>query len=77
MSEALTLERPKMAKQRANKPVLESVKMPADVMESARIVAAYTGESMSDMLGNILRPILARREKEEAAKRAKSRGGDG
>jgi hypothetical protein len=64
-----------MAKKRADKPALESVKLPADVMESARIVAAYTGDSMAEMLGNMLRPILAKREREEAAKREKERGG--
>lgn len=74
MSAAQALELKTMAKRRANKPALESVKLPADVMESARIVAAYTGESMADMLGDMLRPILAKREREEAAKRAKERG---
>jgi hypothetical protein len=73
MRETPTLDRPKMAKRKADKPALESVKLPADVMESARIVAAYTGEPMSDMLGDMLRPILAKREKEEAAKRAKGK----
>lgn len=48
---------------------MESVKLPADVMESARIVAAYTGEAMAEMLGDILRPVLAKRERDEAAKR--------
>lgn len=67
-------ERSTMAKRRADKPALESVKLPADVMESARIVAAYTGESMADMLGAMLRPLLAKREREEAAKRARGRG---
>jgi hypothetical protein len=74
MSVTQTAERPKMAKRRPGKPALESVKLPADVMESARIVAAYTGEAISDMLGEMLRPILAKREREEAAKRAKTRG---
>lgn len=64
-----------MAKKRADKPTVESVKLPADVMESARIVSAYTGESMSEMLGNMLRPTLAKREREEAAKRERERGG--
>lgn len=75
MSAAATLERPKMAKRRADKPALESVKLPADVMESARIVAAYTGEPMAEMLGNMLRPILMKREREEAARRAKEQSG--
>lgn len=61
-----------MARKRTDRPPMESVKLPADVMESARIVAAYTGESMAEMLGDILRPVLARREREEAAKREKA-----
>lgn len=74
MATTLESERPKMAKRRADKPPLESVKLPADVMESARIVAAYTGEPLADMLGDMLRPLLAKREKEEAARRAKKGG---
>jgi hypothetical protein len=64
-----------MAKRDASKPELVSVKLPADVMDSARIVSAYTGEVMAEMLGAMLRPILAKREKEEAAKRAKRSDG--
>jgi hypothetical protein len=64
-----------MAKRSASKPELESVKLPADVMDSARIVAAYTGERIADMLGGILRPILLKREREEAAKRARRSDG--
>ena len=74
MEAMATAERPKMAKRKPGKPALESVKLPADVMESARIVAAYTGESIAEMLGNMLRPTLARREREESAKRSKERG---
>ena len=74
MEAILTPERSKMAKRRADKPLLESVKLPSDVMNSARIVAAYTGESIADMLGDMLRPLLTKREKDEAAKRAKERG---
>jgi hypothetical protein len=74
MSATATAERRTMAKRRADKPALESVKLPADVMESARIVAAYTGEPMAEMLGNMLRPLLAKREREEAEKRARERG---
>lgn len=72
----LAPERPAMAKRKASKPALESVKLPGDVMESARIVAAYTGESLSELLGGLLRPVLAKREREEAAKRARERGKD-
>lgn len=48
-----------------------SVKLPMDVIEAARIVAAYRGEAMQDMLAEILRPALTRMEREEVARRAK------
>lgn len=48
-----------------------SVKLHIDVIESARIVAAYRGEAMTDMLSDILRPILVKMEREEVARRAK------
>jgi len=56
------------------KPKTLSMKLHMDVIESARIVAAYRGEAMTDMLSDILRPILAEMEREETARRAKSRG---
>jgi hypothetical protein len=48
-----------------------SAKLHADVVEAARIVAAYRGESITDMLSDLLRPILARMEQDEVAKRSK------
>jgi hypothetical protein len=64
-----------MAKRKPGKPELISVKLEADVIESARIVSAYTGETMAEMLSAILRPILNKRAREEAAKWAKEQGG--
>lgn len=69
----LTADRPLAAKKRADGTPPLSAKLPADVVESARIVAAFRNESMADLLGDILRPILARMEQEETAKRAKSK----
>jgi hypothetical protein len=55
-----------------------SVKLHEDVVESARIIAAYQGGTMTDLLSDILRPILAKLEREEVAKRTKeSRGAKG
>lgn len=54
-----------------DKPKTLSVKLHMDVIESARIVAAYRNESMTDMLSDILRPVLAKLERDEVAKRAK------
>jgi hypothetical protein len=54
------------------KPKTLSVKLNMDVVESARIVAAYRGETITDLLSDILRPILDRMEHEEVAKRAKT-----
>jgi hypothetical protein len=56
------------------KPKTMSVKLHIDVIEAARIVAAYRGDSMTDMLSDILRPVLAKMEREEIAKRAKGKG---
>jgi plasmid stability protein len=55
------------------KPKTQSLKMPMDVIESARIVAAFRGVSMADLVGDILRPALAKMEQEEMAKRTKAR----
>jgi hypothetical protein len=46
-----------------------SVKLEMDVVESARIVAAYRGKTITEMLSEILRPILAKMEHDEASKR--------
>lgn len=48
-----------------------SIKLVADVVEAARIVAAYRGEPMTEMLSDILRPILVKMEAQEVARRAK------
>jgi hypothetical protein len=53
------------------KPKTLSVKLPMDVIEAARIVSAYRGEPMADMLADILRPALVKMERDEVAKRAK------
>jgi hypothetical protein len=55
------------------KPKTMSIKLPMDVIEAARIVSAYRGGSMTDLLGEILRPALAKMEQEEIVKRTKSR----
>jgi hypothetical protein len=47
-----------------------SIKMPFDVIESARIVSAFRGESMTDLISDILRPALAKMEREEIKKRS-------
>lgn len=49
----------------------QPVRLAIDVLESARIVSAYRNEPMTEMLSNILRPILAKMEKEAIAKRGK------
>jgi hypothetical protein len=54
------------------KPKAMSIKLPMDVIESARIVSAYTGETMADLLANILRPILAEMEREQIARRTQA-----
>jgi hypothetical protein len=49
-----------------------SVKLHVDVVESARIVSAYRGETITDMLSDLLRPVLARMEQEETTKRSQA-----
>jgi len=63
-----TLDEP-MAEQKQE---TSSVKLHLDVVESARIVVAYRGGTMTDMLSDILRPILAKMEREAVAKRSKA-----
>ena len=48
-----------------------SVKMPVDVLDTARVVAALRNETITDVLSDILRPALAKLEREELAKRSK------
>ncbi len=61
---AMVMERPKVE-------YTLTVKLDRDVVESARIVAAIRNERISDMLSAILRPIVAKMEKAEIAKRTK------
>jgi len=49
-----------------------SVKLHMDIIESARIVAAFRGEQISDMLSEMLRPILVKAEREEMDRRMRS-----
>lgn len=63
---ATELMEPPMADE---KPKTLSTKLHIDVVESARIVAAYRGETITDMLSDLLRPILRGMEQEEVAKR--------
>ncbi len=56
----------------SEKPRTMPVKLQIDVIESARIVSTLRGEAMSDMLSDILRPILAKMEHQELSKRLHS-----
>jgi hypothetical protein len=53
------------------KPKTLSVKLEMDVIESARIVTAYRGVTMTELLSQILRPALIKMEQDEIAKRIK------
>jgi hypothetical protein len=57
-----------------NKPATLSVKLHVDVVESARIVAAYRNETITDLLSSLLRPALADMEAVEVEKRRKGEG---
>jgi hypothetical protein len=56
-----------------DKPKTLSVKLDLDVIESARIVATLRNVTMTQLLSGILRPELAKLEREELAKRTKAR----
>lgn len=56
----------------SDKQQTQSIKIEMDVVESARIVAAFRGISMTELVGSILRPALAKLEQEEMAKRTKA-----
>lgn len=60
----------------ADKAKIVPAKIHADVLESARIVAAYKGVPIQDLLSDILRPILANMEREEIQKRRATWGED-
>ncbi len=47
-----------------------SVKLHLDVIESARIVAAVDGVSMTDLLSDLLRPTIFEMERKALAKRS-------
>jgi hypothetical protein len=64
--ENLLVEPPDMA----DKAKTVSVKLPIDVIDSARIVAALRNQAMSDLMSDILRPALARMERKELARRS-------
>lgn len=65
MSPAL-MEPPPMARKKTPS---RQVRVAEDVAQSADVVAACRGQVTSDLLTEILRPILARMEAEELAKR--------
>ncbi len=50
-----------------------SLKLPLDVIESVRIVTTFRNETAAELLGTILRPILAKMEREEVTKWMQSR----
>jgi hypothetical protein len=56
------------------KPDVQSVKLKLDVIQSARIVASCRGASITELLSDILRPIVAKMEREEMTKRLKEKG---
>ncbi|MGP0070173.1 MAG: hypothetical protein ACLQGP_42065 [Isosphaeraceae bacterium] len=47
-----------------------SIKLASDVVETARVVAALRGVSMTDMLSDMIRPTLKEWEEEEIQRRA-------
>jgi hypothetical protein len=52
-----------------------SVQIDDDVVKTARLVSALTDKPMSTLISDLLRPVLAKMETEEMAKRSRSKGG--
>ena len=52
-------------------PDTQSVKLKLDVIQSARIVASCRGVSITDLLSDMIRPIVSKMEREEMQKRLK------
>lgn len=52
-----------------------SVQIDEDVVKSARLVSALVDKPMSALISEILRPILAKMEADELARRARPKGG--
>jgi hypothetical protein len=52
-----------------------SVQIDDDVVKTAKVVSALIDKPMSTLISDILRPILAKMEIEEIAKRVRPRGG--
>jgi hypothetical protein len=70
-----TAGKPLAAKKRSDGTPPVSVKLPADVVEMARIASAYRNIPMGDLLGDLLRPALIEMVREETVKWAKSKKG--
>jgi hypothetical protein len=53
-----------------------TIKVDADVVRDAKLVAVYRGTSVAELISEILRPIVAKMLEEEQAKHSKAnRGG--
>jgi hypothetical protein len=52
-----------------------SVQIDEDVVKSARLVSALIDRPIAALISEILRPILAKMEAEELAKRTRPKGG--
>jgi hypothetical protein len=51
------------------------VQVDGDVVTTAKVVSALIDKPMSTLISDIVRPILAKMEIEEIAKRARPKGG--
>jgi hypothetical protein len=63
-----------MADNRSGKRDASSVKLHSDVVQSARVVAALRGVTITDLVSDMIRDELVKMEAAEIAKRAKPGG---
>ncbi len=68
----MTGKRPQKPKRpEGEAPTRASIKLPEDVVDSARVVSALKNQPMADLLAELLRPLLAKLERELLDERAR------
>lgn len=70
----MTGKRPRKPKRTEGDPpaVRASIKLPEDVVDSARVVSALKNQPMAELLADLLRPLLAKLERELLAERSRA-----
>lgn len=59
-----------------SKPRLVTIKVPEDIADQARIVAAMSNRQLGELVGDLLRPLLADMERQLLAERTRALGAE-